>query len=172
MIPLFLAPLLSQGLSAVANAALAKGTEWVKTKTGIDVTAELGDAETAALKQFENNVEFKKLLVEDNRITAELEKARLEAETAQMQSVQQTAQIEAQSTDEYVRRTRPKIARLSFYFGTGYALVNGIGFPLVNEFFQLNLPAMSEMLLGVLYSPALGFTGMRSMEAFSKGGKK
>ena len=75
MLPI-IASLLASGLSLTANAALAKGGEWLKEKTGIDINqpAVLSAEQLTAIKQFEleNETELAKLRVEDNRIDAEI----------------------------------------------------------------------------------------------------
>lgn len=167
--------LISQGLDLVANAALAKGKDWVREKTGVNLNAgELTPEKLTGLKQFqlENEMELRRLMVEDNRIAAELEKARLAADVSFQAEAQATARIEAQSTDEYVRRTRPSLARKSFYFGSAYAIVTGILFPIANAIGSAKLPGLDPYILGALYAPCLTFMGVRSFEAFSRQGKK
>ena len=105
----------------------------------------------------------------------ELEKARLAADVAFQQQAQESGRIEAQSADEYVRRTRPGIARASFAAGVVYAFITGVLFPLLKaweQFSGTNLPGLDAYVLGALYAPALTFMGVRSFEAFSKQGKK
>lgn len=80
MLP-FLAPILAQGLNLIANAALVKGKDWVKNKTGVDLEqASLSNEELTKLKQFEleNELELQKLKLEDNKLDAELEKLRIQ----------------------------------------------------------------------------------------------
>lgn len=78
MIPV-IAALLSQGLSLVANAAMAKGTEWVEEKTGVKLGPQPTPEDLVKLKQFEleNETELRKLQIEDNRIELEYFKAEL-----------------------------------------------------------------------------------------------
>jgi len=53
-LPLFLAPLLTKGLELIANAAMAKGKDWVQQKTGIDLNKpELTSEDYVKLKQFQ-----------------------------------------------------------------------------------------------------------------------
>lgn len=73
MAPLIMG-LLSQGLGLVANAALAKGTEFIKEKTGIDLEAgKLTPEQLTTLKQFEleHEEELRRLALEDRRIDLE-----------------------------------------------------------------------------------------------------
>lgn len=74
MIPALLAPLLSQGLSLIGNAVMAKGKEWVEDKTGVKLNgAPLSEADTLKLKQYEmdHEEELMRLRVEDNKIDLE-----------------------------------------------------------------------------------------------------
>ena len=53
MIPALLAPLLSQGLSLIGNAVMAKGKDWVEEKTGVKLDGPLSDADATKLRQYE-----------------------------------------------------------------------------------------------------------------------
>lgn len=80
MLPAILKPLIAGGLNLIANAALAKGKEWVKDKTGVDIDkASLSQEDLLKLQQYEmeHEEELLRLKLEDNRIEAELEKAYL-----------------------------------------------------------------------------------------------
>lgn len=81
MLPAILAPLVSQGLSLIGNAALAKGKDWVKEKTGVDLDkANLSPEDYLKLKQFEldHEEELIRLRQADDKLSVELEKAYLE----------------------------------------------------------------------------------------------
>lgn len=74
MIPALLAPLLSQGLSLIGNAVMAKGKEWVEDKTGVKLDGTpLSEADTLKLKQYEmdHEEELMRLRIEDNKIDLE-----------------------------------------------------------------------------------------------------
>lgn len=74
------ATLLSHGMSLLANAALAKGKEYIQEKTGVDLgKAVFSDQDLTSLKKFEmeHEEELMKLRLEDNRLEAELEKAHM-----------------------------------------------------------------------------------------------
>ncbi len=76
----FVAGLVSAGLRLVANAALVKGKEFIKEKTGVDVEqASLSDADQMKLRQFqaEHEEELLRLQMEDNRLGLEETKAYL-----------------------------------------------------------------------------------------------
>jgi len=77
MIPIWLAPLLQQGMSLLGNAALTKGKEWVEEKTGVNLSQPLSAEDTLKLRQFEmeHQEELLKLQLEENKLDAELFKA-------------------------------------------------------------------------------------------------
>ena len=71
MIPMLLAPLLSQGLNLIGNAVMAKGKEWVEDKTGVKLDGQpLSEADTIKLKQFEmeHEEELTRLRIEDKKL--------------------------------------------------------------------------------------------------------
>lgn len=102
---------------------------------------------------------------------AEIEKqvvlAQLAAETSQHSETQQTARAEQLSGDEYVRRTRPMLARSSAYSTFLYAIVTGVVFPFTDS----TLPGPDAFIIGALFSPCLAYMGARSIDSFSKKGK-
>ncbi len=170
----FITALLGNGLGLIANAVLVKGKEYVEAQTGVRLDVDMTPESLTKLQQWqlENEPELMRLRVENNRIDAELEKAKIAADVAFQQNAQETARVEIQSTDEYVRRTRPSLARKSFFAGTAYTLLTGVVFPVINEIYGTKLPGLDAYILGAIYSPALTFMGIRSIEAFSKAGKR
>jgi hypothetical protein len=92
-IPAFLIPILTKGLDLIANAALAKGKDWVKDKTGVDLdTPELTSEDYVKLKQYEmeHQEELLKLRQEDDKLDAEMVKAYL-ADVQNARGLQMTA---------------------------------------------------------------------------------
>lgn len=80
MIPPFLVPILAQGLNLVGNAVLAKGKEWVKEKSGVDLDkASLSESDYSNLRQFEMEHEEELLRIRqaDNQLEAAVEMAYL-----------------------------------------------------------------------------------------------
>lgn len=71
--PPFVLTLLGQGLNLVANAAMAKGKEWVEEKTGVSLQPDLPPEDLVKLKQFEmeHEEELLKLQLEDNKLELE-----------------------------------------------------------------------------------------------------
>lgn len=70
MIPALIAPLLSQGLSLIGNAVLAKGKEWVEEKTGVKLDQPLSAEDTLRLRQFEmdHQEELLRLRIEEKKL--------------------------------------------------------------------------------------------------------
>jgi hypothetical protein len=107
-------------------------------------------------------VELKKIANEASRIQNEAKARAFEHTETIHHDTQETARIEAVSTDEYVRRTRPGLARKSFWagsiYGVGMELASLIGFG----------DGANIVLLGGFYAPMLEYIGARSIDAFSK----
>lgn len=114
---------------------------------------------------------LKAIEVQIAQIEKEREANRLAAETAQQTQVQETARVEAQSVDEYVRRTRPMLARKSAYVSFGYALCTGVAFQFINAIYDTELPGVDTWIVGALFAPCLTYMGVRTVDAFSKAGK-
>lgn len=119
----------------------------------------------------EELAEIKRAGVRALEIKGEVERSRLAAQTAQHAETQATARVEAASEDAYVRRTRPGMARKSFWLSVGYAFAAGVAFPVLNVMHGWQLPAVDSWILGALLSPALSYMGVRSIDAFSRKGK-
>ncbi|WP_337840497.1 hypothetical protein [Rheinheimera sp.] len=117
--------------------------------------------------------------VELERLKVELEKEqtrRLELQNQRHQqnlSDQQASHAETQTTiragdvatDEYVRRTRPLMARQSFYAGSVYVLLMA-----VMEAFGKGVGPDWYIAMTV-YTPALGYLGLRTLDGFAPFGK-
>lgn len=69
-IPALLAPLLSQGLSLIGNAVLAKGKDWVEEKTGVKLDQPLTAEDTLKLRQYEmdHQEELLRLRIEEKKL--------------------------------------------------------------------------------------------------------
>lgn len=158
-----------------------------KAKEAADSVAEVVDtvkglpAEVARAKVAEHiasmppelQVQLKTLEVKLAEIHKEQEANRLQAETAQHGETQATARVEAQSPDEYVRRTRPKLARHSAYITFAYALITGVVFQVGNAIWPTaNLPGPQEWIILALFAPCLSYMGARTADAiWSRKGK-
>ena len=101
-LPAFLLPLVSQGLSLLGNAALAKGKEWVEQKTGVSLDQPLSQEDVVKLRQFEleHEEELQRLRLEDKRLDLE----ELKVHAANTQGARQMNQESMKSEDPIVRR--------------------------------------------------------------------
>jgi hypothetical protein len=107
----FLAGLLSSGLRLVANAALVKGKEFVKEKTGVDLDkGALSEEDTVKLRQFqaEHEEELLRLQLEDNKLELEETKAYL-ADVQDARKNQTMLQMD-ESAPWYVKGVQPTLA--------------------------------------------------------------
>lgn len=120
MLPVFLAPLLQQGLSLIGNAVLAKGKDWVEEKTGVKLDQPLSAEDTTKLRQFEleHEEELLRLRVEEKRLN--LDEIRVIAGVIQSEGQNVTDRWKADmSSDSWLSKNiRPMtlIALFSGYF--------------------------------------------------------
>lgn len=157
------------GKTAATTEKIANVVDQVRGLPAKVAEAQMGAA--LAGLDAEEFAEIKRAGVRAMEIKAEVEKARIAGDTAQHAETQATARIEAASEDAYVRRTRPGMARKSFWLSVGYAFAAGVAFPLLNAMYGWQLPAVDSWILGALLSPALSYMGVRSIDAFSRKGK-
>ena len=117
-LPAFILPLLAQGLNLIGNAAMVKGKEWIKDKTGVDLdVANLSQEEFVKLKQYEmeHEEELLRLQQEDDRLEVELEKAYL----ADRDSARQMQMTALQQDDTFSKR-------FVYWFAIGWSLIAGV----------------------------------------------
>lgn len=165
MLPALLQPLLASGLNLVSNAVLAKGKEWVEEKTGIDLNkASLSKEELAQLQQFEleHEEELLKLKVEDNKISAELEKEYLK----DVQSAREMQIAALNQDDVFAKRF---IYYLAIFWSVGGAVYIGLitfmSIPPENTRFA---DTILGFLLGTIIAQILGFFYGSSRSSQSK----
>jgi hypothetical protein len=107
----FIASLLASGLRLVANAALVKGKDFIKEKTGVDLDqAALSEADQLKLRQFqaEHEEELLRLQLEDNKLAFEETKAYL-ADVADARK-NQAAIIMSADAPWYAKAIQPVLA--------------------------------------------------------------
>lgn len=118
---------------------------------------------------------YKMAMLEDTQLDRQLE-----AEMFKEQ--QKTVQVELHQNDLYTKRTRPKIARQSWYLTIGYAIFSTIGAPLLAHFTSQAGPD-GVVIAGVfsditfqwevfvaIASPALTYMGVRTFDKWKNGG--
>jgi len=103
--------------------------------------------------------------------SAEFKQMELETETRIFEAQQDTIQAELHQNDQYTKRTRPTIARRSFYAGLGYVLLTSLPVGGINLYFITLQPWQFQWpVLMLLYSPALTYMGVRGFEKWKSGG--
>ncbi|EMA2602330.1 TPA: hypothetical protein MA357_002145 [Klebsiella pneumoniae] len=118
-------------------------------------------------------------LVQLETLKVQLQQFQLERDKAQMAD-QQAAQHEQQetirngdnATDEYVRQTRPLMARLSLYSSIAYVMVMSLGQQagaVAGAFgHAFSMPAPDWDISLMLATPALGYLGFRTLDGFAR----
>ncbi len=94
-----------------------------------------------------------------------------QAEVAMFEAEQVTHQVALNQSDLYTKRTRPKIARQSWYITAAYAL-SGMIIPAFPTAWGWNAPAIEWQIFLVLASPGLTYMGVRGFEKWKMGGSK
>lgn len=102
--------------------------------------------------------------------SAEFKQAEMETETRMFEAQQKTIQAELHQNDLYTKRTRPKIARQSWYVTAAYALMSTF-LPMLPKAWGLQTPVFQWEIFLVLASPALTYMGVRGFEKFKNGMK-
>jgi hypothetical protein len=151
----FIAPHLMRALSSDKNQTAATAADAViriaQTVTGITDPAGAAAA-----------------IADNHAFQLEMRKQSAAVTIAEIQETNATARVEAQSVDEYVRRTRPMLARRAFVAGVWYVVVTGLLFPLLNAKYGIKLPGPSEWILAALFAPLLTYIGARTADKFSQ----
>lgn len=162
--------LLAAGPSLIRGAGKLLGG---RTDAVADTVAEMVEGAQAAIDPqtalaqevrqlpLDQQVELQALAVEVQRIEAEREHARLSWDQANYAETQQSYRAELASVDAEVRRTRPQIARRSFFAGTAYVLLMELARLLPGAGADVGADLM---LAGVIYSPCFEYLGMRTLD--------
>lgn len=144
--------------------AVAAGVSLVSSATGtsdpVKALAALQNDPATMLKLRELAVQEEASIREHIRL---MEEARLKDEQAAHAEQQQTIRSGDNATDEYVRRTRPMMARQSWFATVGYV----IGFETLKAFGVIQTGASVELALLVL-APAGAYLGFRSLDKRAK----
>lgn len=113
----------------------------------------------------EQRAELMALAVEGDRIKAELRGKEIEAEKVEFQEEQATHRAALQSSDVYTVRTRPLIARQSWYVACIYAITVCVITPFLKLVAAVSgdIPFSWEAYLA-LSAPALAYMGVRTLD--------
>ncbi|MBA5235271.1 hypothetical protein [Pectobacterium aroidearum] len=120
----------------------------------------------------EQLVQLESLKVQLQQIQLERKKATLADQQAAHHEQQETIRNGDNATDEYVRQTRPKMARLSLYSAIGYVLLMTIGQQAgaiaAASGHVINMPEPDWDIALMLCTPALGYLGFRTLDGFAR----
>lgn len=140
MIPALLAPLLTQGLSLIGNAVMAKGKEWVEDKTGVNLDGTpLSEADTLKLKQYEmdHEEELMRLRIEEKKLGVQELGMMLQAAANEDNNVSDRWKADMTSDSWLSKNVRPGTL---VYLLTAYllfALLDGAGYRISESYVQL-----------------------------------
>lgn len=124
-IPAAIAALVSQGLGLTANAVLARGVEWLKETTGIDIDLEkdpkLTPEQLTQLKQqeLENELELRKIALEEQKIDFHAMELIADLEKTEQQEVTKRWQADMGSDSWLSKNVRPMVL---VYLLTAYTI--------------------------------------------------
>jgi len=125
MIPALLAPLLSQGLSLIGNAVMAKGKDWVEQKTGVKLNGPLSDADAMKLKQYEmdHEEELLRLRIEEKKLGIDELTVMLQAAANEDNNVSERWKSDMSSDSWLSKNIRPGTL---LYILTAYLIFAGL----------------------------------------------
>lgn len=119
----------------------------------------------------EDLVELKKVEAHLAEIERDREANRLKADTDQFNASQETIRKEMETGDEYVKHTRPMMARISLYAGVGYILAAEAAKLIAAAASMHGLGGADAGIAATLFGPAGFYMTMRTVDAFSQKGK-
>lgn len=105
-----------------------------------------------------------------SRESHEIEQLRIEAERDLTIAQQATIQAELHQSDLYTKRTRPKIARQSWYIGAIYALSAAV-IPALPVDWGIGSVDFKWEVFIALVAPAMTYMGVRSIDLFRRGSR-
>ncbi len=138
-IPALLAPLLSQGLSLIGNAVMAKGKDWVEDKTGVKLDGPLSDADATKLRQYEmdHEEELLRLRIEEKKLGIDELTVMLKAAANEDNNVSDRWKADMTSDSWLSKNVRPGTL---VYLLTAYlifALLDGAGYKISESYVSL-----------------------------------
>ncbi|PXM04785.1 hypothetical protein [Klebsiella variicola] len=120
----------------------------------------------------EQLVQLETLKVQLQQFQLERDKAQMADQQAAHHEQQETIRNGDNATDEYVRQTRPLMARLSLYSSIAYVMVMSLGQQagaVAGAFgHAFSMPAPDWDIALMLATPALGYLGFRTLDGFAR----
>jgi hypothetical protein len=168
-IPALLAPLLTQGLSLIGNAVLAKGKDWVEEKTGVKLDQPLSAEDTMRLKQYEmdHEEELLRLRIEEKKLGIDELNMMLQAAANEDNNVSDRWKADMTSDSWLSKNIRPGTL---IYILTAYLLFAGLSAAgiEVNEAYVALLGQWGMLVMTAYFG---GRTVEKVMEMRKGGGK-
>ncbi len=120
----------------------------------------------------EQLVQLETLKVQLQQFQLEREKAQMANQQAAHHEQQETIRNGDNATDEYVRQTRPLMARLSLYSSIAYVMIMSLGQQagaVAGAFgHAFSMPEPDWDIALMLAPPALGYLGFRTLDGFAR----
>lgn len=120
----------------------------------------------------EQLVQLETLKVQLQQFQLERDKAQMADQQAAHHEQQETIRNGDNATDEYVRQTRPLMARLSLYSSIAYVMIMSLGQQagaVAGAFgHTFSMPAPDWDISLMLATPALGYLGFRTLDGFAR----
>ncbi|MEY7696521.1 hypothetical protein [Klebsiella quasipneumoniae] len=120
----------------------------------------------------EQLVQLETLKVQLQQFQLERDKAQMADQEAAHHEQQETIRNGDNATDEYVRQTRPLMARLSLYSSIAYVMIMSLGQQagaVAGAFgHTFSMPAPDWDISLMLATPALGYLGFRTLDGFAR----
>nr|WP_279509102.1 hypothetical protein [Klebsiella variicola] len=120
----------------------------------------------------EQLVQLETLKVQLQQFQLGRDKAQMADQQAAHHEQQETIRNGDNATDEYVRQTRPLMARLSLYSSIAYVMVMSLGQQagaVAGAFgHAFSMPAPDWDISLMLATPALGYLGFRTLDGFAR----
>ena len=120
----------------------------------------------------EQLVQLETLKVQLQQFQLERDKAQMADQQAAHHEQQETIRNGDNATDEYVRQTRPLMARLSLYSSIAYVMIMSLGQQagaVAGAFGQaFSMPEPDWDIALMLATPALGYLGFRTLDGFAR----
>ncbi len=121
----------------------------------------------------EQAIAFATLQVDMERVKQEGVWRELDLQKAQVEADRDARVAELANTDIYTKRTRPLIARQSWYVAAAYAILCNVGIPLYAALAQIPpiIVTFDWSVFLALCAPAMTYTGVRGLEKWKHGSK-
>ena len=138
-IPALIAPLLTQGLSLISNAVLAKGKEWVEEKTGVKLDQPLSAEDTLKLRQYEmdHEEELLRLRIEEKKLGIDELQVMVQAMNSENNNVTDRWKADMASDSWLSKNIRPMALIAIFVAFFLFTMMSAFGYNAQESYVQL-----------------------------------